>query len=99
MSDLATPEPQWQNMDGASAWLLIDRQAESRTQIRRMMTAWLEANRNPAPDAEAQLAFVLAHGLPMVREGKYRYHGVSQVAWYGTAREAVLAAMADPAFS
>lgn len=95
-----TPDlPPWQGMDGATAWLLIDRQAETRVEIRRMMAAWLEANRDSAPDAEAALAFVLRHGVPMTREGRYRYHGVTPVDWHDTPRAAIQAAMADPAFA
>lgn len=47
------------------------------------------------PDAQTMLEFVLAHGLPMQRDGKYRYHGVTEPIWHATKVEAIRAAVAD----
>jgi hypothetical protein len=38
---------------------------------------------------------VLANGLPIHREGRYRYHGVAEPVWYTSARAAIRAAMQD----
>lgn len=50
---------------------------------------------NNSQDFEKMLEFVFANGLPMYREGKYRYHGVSETIWWPTQIEAVCAAMND----
>jgi hypothetical protein len=41
------------------------------------------------------LEFVLAHGLPMARNGKFRYHGLAEPIWHDSQRAAILAAMAE----
>ncbi len=45
--------------------------------------------------AADELAFVLANGLPIHREGRYRYHGVAEPVWHTSARAAIRAAMQD----
>lgn len=98
--ELGGGTPQWRGMDGAVAWHLIERQADDWADIGRMMQAWLEANRAPvapvAPDVAAKaLAFVLRHGVPMERRGRYRYHGVTPPVWHATPEAAIEAAMGD----
>lgn len=36
---------EWKGMDGAIAWHLIDRHANSWNEVGEMMNAWLEANK------------------------------------------------------
>jgi hypothetical protein len=43
----------------------------------------------------AQLAFILEHGQPMRRDGKFRYHGVTEPVWRDTPQEAIEAAMRE----
>jgi hypothetical protein len=87
----------WKGIDGATAWHLIDRQAEDWAEVGAMMTDWLEANQPSLSrsDSSKMLQFVLANGLPIRHEGKFRYHGVSELLWHDTKEEAILAAMRD----
>lgn len=39
------------------------------------------------------LQFVLKNGLPMERDGKFRYHGLSEVVWWPTQNEAIQSAI------
>ena len=39
----------WQGMDGATAWHLIDRHADGWADVAKMMGEWLAANTPPAP--------------------------------------------------
>lgn len=59
--------------------------------------AFLEGaeSRRHAEQDKKRLSFVLRHGLPMRREGAYRYHGVSRPLWHPTPEEAIDAALAD----
>lgn len=41
----------WRGMDGATAWHLIDRHANSWEDVGAMMDAWLRANTTPCPAA------------------------------------------------
>lgn len=40
---------QWAGMDGATAWLLINRHADGWGDVDKMMSEWLKANTRPAP--------------------------------------------------
>lgn len=51
--------------------------------------------RGAKSSADEALEFIFANGLPMFRDGKYRYHGVSAPAWHDSAQDAVKAAMSD----
>lgn len=51
--------------------------------------------RQCAEQDKKRLSFVLRHGLPMRREGAYRYHGVSRPLWHPTPEEAIDAALTD----
>jgi hypothetical protein len=42
--DEADKFQQWEGMDGATAWHLIDRHADSWNEIGELMNAWLRAN-------------------------------------------------------
>lgn len=44
------PEENWQNIDGAVAYHLIDRHADNWSDIGRMMDAWLKANQDTKKD-------------------------------------------------
>lgn len=44
-----------------------------------------------------RLGFVLANGLPMQRDGQYRYHGHIDVGWHSTQVAAIDAAMSSKA--
>jgi hypothetical protein len=57
----------------------------------------MQRRRADAYAAREQLDFVLEHGLPMARDGHYRYHGVKAVVWHTTQHEAIIAAMAEVA--
>lgn len=89
-------EQDWRGIDGAAAWHLIDRKAENWSEVGLLMDAWRVANQ-PASESESaiMLSFVLANGLPMNRDGLYRYHGVKKIVWHSTAMEAIKAAMKD----
>lgn len=50
---------------------------------------------NVLPDSAQMLEFVLANGLPLHRNGQYRYHGVSEPIWWPTQLEAISAAIDD----
>lgn len=50
---------------------------------------------NNSQNFEKMLEFVFVHGLPMHREGQYRYHGVSEPVWWSTQVDAVCAAIND----
>lgn len=43
--------------------------------------------------AEVRLEFVLANGLPMCRDGQYRYHGLGKPEWHPDALAAIDAAI------
>jgi hypothetical protein len=51
----------------------------------------LELNREMS-----RLDFVLANGLPMERDGQFRYHGWTHLGWFRTQREAIDAAVRYP---
>lgn len=59
--------------------------------------AYLEGARlvTELQNTRAQLAFVLEHGLPMKREGKYRYHGIAEPVWQDNPLAAIRAAMPE----
>jgi uncharacterized protein YhaN len=44
----------------------------------------------------ARLDFVLANGLPLERDGQFRYHGWARLGWFRTQREAIDAAVKYP---
>ncbi|MEM5314791.1 hypothetical protein [Paraburkholderia sp. JHI869] len=44
----------------------------------------------------ARLDFVLANGLPMERDGQFRYRGWAHLGWFRTQREAIDAAVKYP---
>lgn len=46
-------------------------------------------------NTRAQLSFILEHGLPMKRNGKFRYHGIAEPVWHETPQEAIAAAMQE----
>jgi methylase of polypeptide subunit release factors len=48
------------------------------------------------PTESDMLSFVLQHGLPMCRDGKYRYFGMTTPDWYSTKELAICAAINDP---
>lgn len=58
--------------------------------------AFLEARRvvEDAAQTKAEMTFVLANGIPMTREGKYRYQGIGEPVWHDTQGAAIRAAMA-----
>lgn len=49
---------------------------------------------NTLAATRAALDFVLVNGLPMARDGQYRYHGVPEPVWHATQQEAISAAVA-----
>lgn len=44
----------WQGMDGATAWHLIERHADNWSEVGEMMDAWLRANTKAAVQAERE---------------------------------------------
>lgn len=44
----------------------------------------------------ARLDFVLSNGLPMARDGQFRYHDWAHLGWFRTPREAIDAAVKYP---
>lgn len=61
----------------------------------RMTKARDEIMRLRQCSSQAMLQFVLANGVPMCREGKYRYHGVSEPIWHDSQEAAIQAAMRE----
>jgi hypothetical protein len=43
----------------------------------------------------ARLEFAMSHGLPMERDGLFRYHGFAEQGWHTSKLAAIDAAMAD----
>lgn len=61
------------------------RMAKARDEIMRMRQC----------SSRAMLQFVLANGVPMCREGKYRHHGASEPIWHDSQEAAIQAAMGE----
>jgi hypothetical protein len=61
----------------------------------RETSAYLEA-RVQLNRETARLDFVLKNGLPMEREGEFRYHGGTHLRWFPTQRQAIDAAVKYP---